>query len=87
MYIKADGQYFSVFIYDIIRLQQDFESEIKEYGYFSIEPNIIIVKEVSHEQIKDTLLQLYNQNYFQQIKSIEGESLLYLQKNYRFFIE
>ena len=70
VYIKINMNIFKVNIYDSVRLIQDFETEIENYGYFSIEPNIILVKEVKKEEIVKIIAYLYNEKYFNSIKPI-----------------
>lgn len=71
IYVKVSNKYYHLNIYDIIRLQQDFETELKDYNVFSIEPNIVLVREVNYIEIKKTVVNLYKQNYFEEIRSIE----------------
>lgn len=75
IYVKLFDKYYNINIYDIIRLQQDFEVEIKEYGFFSPEPNLVIVAEVNRKEIEMIVCQLHNQNYFENIKPIEEEKV------------
>ncbi|TYA11220.1 hypothetical protein FRY98_18795 [Paenibacillus faecis] len=58
IFVCVDGQIFNVIIYDIVRLQQDFETRIQEEQYFDIEPNIVLVREVKRENIIFTLEKL-----------------------------
>lgn len=71
VFINVSNTLFNVRVYDIVRLQQDFESELEEYGYFSIEPNLVLVKEVSKEQISLTINKLFKQGYFENLKPID----------------
>ncbi|MBT2289166.1 hypothetical protein J7E73_08475 [Paenibacillus albidus] len=75
-YVKVLNTLFNVKVYDIVRLQQDFESEIKSYGYYSIEPNLILVEEVSKEQIELVVKKLYEQQYFDNLKPINDIKLI-----------
>ncbi|WP_211234298.1 hypothetical protein [Paenibacillus taiwanensis] len=49
VFVNVSKNLYNVRVYDIVRLQQDFETEVQEYGYYSIETNLILVKEVSNE--------------------------------------
>ncbi|WP_156305470.1 hypothetical protein [Sphingobacterium endophyticum] len=72
IYIYVNGDYYNVCAYDIIRLTQDFESEFEHYGFFSIEPNLILVKEVTLNAIKETIrLLLTDTRYFEKIKTVD----------------
>ncbi|MGO4733736.1 hypothetical protein [Paenibacillus sp. 2KB_22] len=66
---------YRVYVYDIVRLQQDFESELENYGYYSIEPNLVLVREVSKENIQLTIKALYEQKYFENLKPIDKSSI------------
>ena len=59
-------------VYDITRFKQDFEVEFQEYGFYSIEPNLIIVNEVTKSEIIKTIEGLYRQKYFDDIKPIDS---------------
>lgn len=51
----------------MIRLQQDFELEIQDAGYYLSEPNMIIVNEAAKQEIKDTIIWLFKCKYFDKI--------------------
>jgi hypothetical protein len=71
IYVKADSEYFQLNIYDIVRLKQDFETEIEYYGFFDIESNIVLVEDVTLVKIKKTIEYLYSKQYFKKIKPLE----------------
>ena len=48
----------------IKRLQQDFESEIEDNGYYFTDPLTIIVNDMEKEAIKKTIMNLYKGKYF-----------------------
>jgi hypothetical protein len=66
---------YQLHVYDIIRLQQDFETEIDSYGFFGIDPNIILVKEVLLSNIKLTIIKLFAQHFFDYLKPIEQKKI------------
>lgn len=72
VYVKINNNIYNVRVYAMIRLQQDFESEIESYGFYSPEPNLVIVKDANKEEIIITIKKLYEQKYFEEIKSIEN---------------
>lgn len=72
VYVEINNNIFNVRVYAMIRLQQDFESEIESYGFFAIEPNIILVKDANKEEIVSTIIKLNEQKYFEEIKSLEN---------------
>ena len=52
IYICINNMFYNLNVYDIVRLKQDFETEYQSYGFFNIEPNVIIVNNVNTEAIK-----------------------------------
>jgi len=76
IFVKIGSDSFRLHVYDIIRLKQDFDSEISIYGYFGIEPNIILVNKVSLVYITETIVNLHKQKYFEQIKPLSKEELV-----------
>jgi hypothetical protein len=75
IFVKTGNDFFRLHVYDITRLKQDFNSEISIYGYFGIEPNIILVSKVNLQYITKTIESLYKQKYFEQIKPLPKEEL------------
>ncbi|MGE5329542.1 MAG: hypothetical protein ACM3KR_08550 [Deltaproteobacteria bacterium] len=72
VYVKINNNIFNVRVYAMIRLQQDFESEIESYGYYATEPNLILVKDANKEEIIATIKKLYEQKYFEELKTVEN---------------
>ena len=71
IFVKTvSGALYQVNVYDIVRLKQDFESEIDSDAYYAIEPNLILVKEVVLSQIKFTIEKLVKQKFFDCLKPI-----------------
>jgi hypothetical protein len=70
IYVSTNNEFYNLNIYDIVRLQQDFEAEVQSNGFFGIEPNLIIVKNVDIATIKHTINRLYKQKYFDKIKPL-----------------
>lgn len=79
--VEVDGKRYNVFIISIIRLQQDVESEILNYGFYVPEINMIIVNEVTKKEIEKTVEELYKRGYFYCIENqfeIPGMSMNFL---------
>ncbi len=72
VFVKVNNQYFNLRVYDIIRLQQEFESEVANRGFYAIEPNLVLVTEVNKAEIVNTIKNLYKQKYFDEIKPSTG---------------
>lgn len=68
VFVGIENYTYHLRIYSMIRLQQDFKSEIENYGYFAVEPNLIIVEEVCKAEIIRTIFKLFEQKYFDDIK-------------------
>lgn len=75
IYVEISGEYYQLNVYDLVRLQQDFETEQEEYGVFSAEPNLVLVKEVNTEEIKKLIINLYKQKYFEGVKSLNSRTI------------
>lgn len=76
VYVEIQNELFHVHIYDNIRLIQDFEDEMKQYGYYQIEPNLILVQTVIEEEIIKTLDNLVKQDYFARLKPIRSDEIV-----------
>jgi hypothetical protein len=75
VYVKYNGQYFHLVVYDSVRLIQDFEDEIRDSGFFAIDPNLVLVKNVTSEEIHRCVEGLIKQKYFDEIKPVEAGSI------------
>lgn len=73
VFVKIDEVYYNLNVYDMVRLKQDFDSEIEIYGYYSSEPNIVLTTDASFQTITQTIIKLYQNGYFQSLKSIDRE--------------
>ncbi len=71
VYVTIDKSIFNVAIYSMVRLQQDFESEVNNYGFYSIDANLILVKETSRKEIVEVIKNLYEDGYFKKIKLLK----------------
>jgi hypothetical protein len=73
IYVSKGNDFFMLNVYDIIRLQQDFLVEIESSGFYGVEPNIVVVKEVTNKNVVFTVEQLYEQHYFDFLKPINPD--------------
>ena len=69
--VEIDGKTYIVNIYNVTRLQQDFQTEMEYNGYYTTEPNLIIVDEVTPEKIKLAVEENYNNRYFDEIGAVD----------------
>ena len=58
---------YRMYITSPVRLQQDFESEQQECGFYMEEPNTLLIKEVSKEEIEKLITEMYQCNYFERL--------------------
>ncbi|QAA33126.1 hypothetical protein [Clostridium manihotivorum] len=70
VYVRIDDKLYNLKIYDMIRLKQDFYDEIEQQSYYSIESNLIIVKQVSKKEICITIEGLFKERYFDDLKPV-----------------
>lgn len=75
VYVIVNSRIYNVRVYTMIRLQQDFESDMEDYGIYLMEPNMILVKDSNKQEIIDTIIKLNEQDYFNNIKPIENIDL------------
>ncbi len=72
VFVTIEKNIYNLNVYSMNRLQEDFKSEMRNYGYFDVEPNLIILEEVNKEEIIQTIFKLFEQRYFDNIKPIIG---------------
>lgn len=68
--VKIGDKKYKVYVISMIRLQQDFEKELEDSGYYMSEPNTILVKDTSKKEIEDIIIQMYKCNYFQRLDNM-----------------
>ena len=65
-----DGSRYPVVFYDPVRLGQDLEEESKQGSTFIAEPGMIVLAEVSLENMKAAVSGLQRQGYFVHLKAV-----------------
>jgi len=68
--VIIDNKKYNLYITDLTRLNQDFETEVKQCGYYYSEPNTIIVREVTKNEITKTVEELFIGGYFNTLGAI-----------------
>jgi len=53
-----------LYLIDMVRLKQDYYQDVEYHGYYSTDPNTIIVNEVSFVEIEKTIKNLFEEKYF-----------------------
>ena len=66
--VNIKGSRFRIYATTMRRLEQDFETEIKEYGFYEVEPNIVIVESATKESIESTIEYLVKCKYFEKLR-------------------
>jgi hypothetical protein len=67
-----DGSRHPVVFYDAVRLQQDLDEEAKQGMPFLAEPGMIVLTEVSLENVKVAVSRLHQQGYFARLKGVSA---------------
>ncbi|MGE5405361.1 MAG: hypothetical protein ACM3PP_10550 [Candidatus Saccharibacteria bacterium] len=86
-YVKIGVNFYEVHVYDIVRLQQDFKRELETAGFYDIEPNIILVREVTKKDIEFTVRELCKRGYFDRLKPIGDRDVHEYEIRGKFFFE
>ena len=68
--VIIDNKKYNLYITDLTKLNQDFETEVKQCGYYYSEPNTIIVREVTKNEITKTVEELFIGGYFNTLGAI-----------------
>ena len=58
---------YKLYITSMLRLQQDFELAQEVYGYCPVEPNILLVNEVTKTEIEKIITKMYHNKYFERL--------------------
>lgn len=61
---------YKLYITSMIRLQQDFELGQEAYGYCLVEPNILLVNEVTKTEIEKIITKMYENKYFERLDNL-----------------
>lgn len=58
---------YKVYVIAMVRLQQDVEMEQEYKGYYIDEPNTLIVKDTTKEEIEQKIMKMYKCKYFERL--------------------
>lgn len=64
----ASGERFPVIFYDPTRLQQDLDDEIKQGSPFIAEPGLIVLPEVTRENMEKAVFALVDEGFFDALR-------------------
>lgn len=70
VFVFYEGSLYCLNIYTPVRLIQDFESEIKSYGFYSVDCNLVLASATDKKTIIFTILKLNAEKYFDKIKPL-----------------
>lgn len=70
------GKRYKVYITSLTRLQQDFETEQEDCGFYMAEPNTLLVNEVTKKEIENVITKMHQCKYFERLDcfGLEKES-------------
>ncbi len=71
VYVCISNEIFKVSLYEIQRLMEDYNKEMKFHNYFLTDPNLIIVKSIDSDNIALTIKALAANDFFSLIKPIK----------------
>ena len=60
---------YKMHVISMIRLQQDYEAEKREWGHYISEPNTLIVQEVTKKEIETIITKMFHCNYFERLNN------------------
>ena len=66
--VKIGDDQYKVYITSMLRLQQDFDTEFKDTGYYISEPNTILVSKTTKKEIEDIIHKMYECGYFERLE-------------------
>ncbi len=72
VYVLIEKALFQLYIYTPERLVQDFQAELEYYDYYRVDSNLVLVTSADKETIISTILHLYADDYFKEIKPLEN---------------
>lgn len=75
IYVKVDAEMFQVVAYDMVRITQDFNDEVQISGFYSIDPNLILLKSVTKDEIILTITRLHQHHFFKALKPLAEEDI------------
>ncbi|KOY16826.1 hypothetical protein [Paenibacillus xylanivorans] len=71
IYVKIDKELFRVAAYDLARITQDFNDEVIHNGFYRMDANLILLKEVTKDEIISTVTRLYQEDFFGELKPLD----------------
>lgn len=70
--VEIDGKNYHLFVYNIVSFIQEVERDITDHQFYDLMPNMIIVPEVTKENIIFTINKLYDSGFFERLTPQEN---------------
>ena len=68
--VETDKKKYKVYITSMIRLQQDFDASQQYYGYYCADPNMLLVEDVTKEEIEKVIKAVFEEKYFEKLDKL-----------------
>ncbi len=75
VYVEINNKLYHILFYDIVRLNQDFNDQLKDQGYYITDPNLVILSEVTSENLISIIPILYREGYFSKVVPIDMQEV------------
>jgi hypothetical protein len=70
----ADGERYPLVFYDAVRLQQDLEDEAKSGNPYIAETGLIVLQEVTKENMELAVFRLVQEGYFDSLRPVSASA-------------
>ena len=67
-----DGSRYALYFTDPTRLRQDLAYDTDDSVYYFAEPGLVVLREVNTTSIRNAVLDLFRDGFFQQLKPLRG---------------
>ena len=68
--VEIGEKKYKVCIMSMIRLQQEFKAERQYYGYYCADPNMLLVEDVTKEEIEKVIKAAFEEKYFDKLDNL-----------------
>lgn len=68
VFAQINNNYYKINIYDKTRLIQDYDTEVLDINSYVPDPNLLIVDEITNEEIIKVIKACYEMDYFEYLK-------------------
>ena len=65
--VEIGSKKYKLYITSMIRLRQDFDRSREYYGYYCAEPNMLLVEDVTREEIEKVIKAAFEEKYFEKL--------------------